>query len=340
MKKLYFLFITALFCAAAQAQTTLVATLSHGSEISQFYGEEALVNAHEAAVEGDVITLSGGTFADAIITKAITLRGAGMLSATDYGTQTTYIASMQFQIPENASVTPTIEGLRLGTCTIKGDGKAKMNVVKTWGEFLLYDNPMANFINCVVTSLSKESGSPFATPFAYIQNSYVKSGTTFSRVSGQINCVNSVVQGYVMNSTGLVANNCIFLGDHPDHQVPKDAIVTKSLGLSVDISDDIFRNLVSGTGNNSKYITSDTFDEVFKTFKGNTTTYPIADTVTDLLKLTDEAAAQYLGDDGKQVGIYGGLMPFNATPSNPRITKFVVTSTTSEGKLNVQINVQ
>lgn len=337
MKKLYFLFITALFCAAAQAQTTLVATLSHGSEISQFYGEEALVEAHEAAVEGDVITLSGGTFADAIITKAITLRGAGMLSATDYGTQTTYIAAMQFQIPENANVTPTIEGLRLGWCGITGENKAKINILKTWGGFTLNKSPQANFINCVVTSLSTGAGLNAGTPFVYCQNSYLNSGATFSSQSGQLTCVNSIVTGYVLQSKYVVANNCVIIKAGINEDIPTGPIVNNSLLINVADTDDMLQN-ISGTGNYFKANTTTTWSEVFKTYKGFSSTVPIEE--TDLLMLTDEAAALYLGDDGKQVGIYGGLMPFNATPSNPRITKFVVTSTTSEGKLNVQINVQ
>lgn len=337
MKKLYFLFITTLFCAAAQAQTTLVATLSHGSEISQFHGEEALVEAHEAAVEGDVITLSGGTFADAIITKAITLRGAGMLSATDYGTQTTYIAAMQFQIPENASVTPTIEGLRLGWCGITGENKAKINILKTWGGFTLNKSPQANFINCVVTRLETGAGLDAGTPFVYCQNSYLNGGTTFSSQSGQLTCVNSVVTGYVLQSTGLVANNCIVIKASISEVPQIGAIVNNSLAMNVWDNNSMLAK-TSGTGNYSMYTTTSYFNKVFKTYKGFSSTVPIVE--TDLLMLTDEAAAQYLGDDGTQVGIYGGLMPFNATPSNPRITKFVVTSTTSEGKLNVQINVQ
>ncbi|MBR6604822.1 MAG: hypothetical protein IKK92_02975 [Prevotella sp.] len=335
MKKLYFLFITALFCAAAQAQTTLVATLSHGSEISQFYGEEALVEAHEAAVEGDVITLSGGTFADAIITKAITLRGAGMLSATDYGTQTTYIAAMQFQIPENASVTPTIEGLRLGWCGITGENKAKINILKTWGGFTLNKSPQANFINCVVTKLNTGAGLDAGNPFVYCQNSYLNSGATFLSQSELLTCVNSIVTGYVLQSKYVVANNCIIIKNGINEDIPTGPIVNNSLLINVADTDDLLQN-ISGTGNYFKANT--TLSEVFKTYKGSPSSVPIEE--TDLLMFTDEAAALYLGDDGKQVGIYGGLMPFNATPSNPRITKFVVTSTTSEGKLNVQINVQ
>jgi hypothetical protein len=57
-----------------------VATLEHNGTLSNYYGENALATAHEAAVNGDVITLSSGQFESSgylTITKAITIRGAG-----------------------------------------------------------------------------------------------------------------------------------------------------------------------------------------------------------------------------------------------------------------------
>lgn len=62
---------------------------------------------------------------------------------------------------------------------------------------------------------------------------------------------------------------------------------------------------------------------------------------SDPLKdLTDEAKAQYKGSDGTQVGMYGGTLPFNTTPSYPQITKMnVAKKTTADGKLSVEIEV-
>ena len=57
-------------------------------------------------------------------------------------------------------------------------------------------------------------------------------------------------------------------------------------------------------------------------------------------ELTDEAAAQYLGDDGTQVGVYGGNSPFNINLANPQVTKFTVNSSTENGQLKVKINVE
>ena len=74
--------------------------------------------------------------------------------------------------------------------------------------------------------------------------------------------------------------------------------------------------------------------DVFKNWAG---------TYTDgqSFELTDEAKTKYLGDDGKELGIYGGNLPFTPNPTNPKITKFNVASkSTADGKLSVDIEVK
>ena len=57
-------------------------------------------------------------------------------------------------------------------------------------------------------------------------------------------------------------------------------------------------------------------------------------------KLTT-AAKKYLGADGTEVGIYGGSLPYDPTPTNPQISKFnVAAKTTADGKLSVDIEVK
>ena len=58
-------------------------------------------------------------------------------------------------------------------------------------------------------------------------------------------------------------------------------------------------------------------------------------------KLTEEAKALIKGTDGTEVGIYGGNLPFDPTPTNPQISKFnVAAKTTADGKLSVDIEVK
>ena len=74
--------------------------------------------------------------------------------------------------------------------------------------------------------------------------------------------------------------------------------------------------------------------DVFKNWTG---TY----TDAQAFELTDEAKTKYPGDDGKELGIYGGNLPFTPNPTNPKITKFNVASkSTADGKLSVDIEVK
>lgn len=58
-------------------------------------------------------------------------------------------------------------------------------------------------------------------------------------------------------------------------------------------------------------------------------------------KLTEAAKALIKGTDGTEVGIYGGNLPYDPTPTNPQISKFnVAAKTTADGKLSVDIEVK
>ena len=82
------------------------------------------------------------------------------------------------------------------------------------------------------------------------------------------------------------------------------------------------------------FYTTTNLSDVFKTWTG---TYTDAEN----FELTDDAKIQYLGDDGREVGIYGGNLPFTPNPTNSKITKFNVASkSTADGKLSVDIKVK
>jgi hypothetical protein len=77
--------------------------------------------------------------------------------------------------------------------------------------------------------------------------------------------------------------------------------------------------------------------ELFKTY---TTEKAFMNLDDEMFELTDEAKTKYLGTDGTQVGIHGGSIPFDITPTNPQITKCNVASkSTIDGKLSVDIQI-
>ena len=61
----------------------------------------------------------------------------------------------------------------------------------------------------------------------------------------------------------------------------------------------------------------------------------------EMFELTDAAKTTYLGTDGKEVGLYGGSIPYEEDPTTPQITKCNVASkSTADGKLSVEIEVK
>jgi hypothetical protein len=116
MKKAFLLM--ALLCVSTLffAQTTTqTAMLKHGDNISVYYGLDAFVEANAVAQNGDIITLSSGTFNPTTITKAITLRGAGCVSDAELMSfPTTITGRVYATIPELENAL-TIEGVYFET---------------------------------------------------------------------------------------------------------------------------------------------------------------------------------------------------------------------------------
>lgn len=76
LKKLLAAVVCLPFALAGYA-AQLTATLQSGDNFTPFYGANAFVDAYNAAVDGDVITLSPGTFTPANIEKSVAIIGAG-----------------------------------------------------------------------------------------------------------------------------------------------------------------------------------------------------------------------------------------------------------------------
>ena len=112
MKRIAFLLILLLSVSFVTFAQTQVATLQHGDDISVFYGATALIEAHDSAETGDIITLSSGNFASTTIRKAITLRGAGCERDSIAGILPTIIPSLLlFSIEDDSTAFLTVEGI-------------------------------------------------------------------------------------------------------------------------------------------------------------------------------------------------------------------------------------
>lgn len=290
--------------------------------MSTFYGSTALQQAHEAAADGDVVTLSSGTFASVDITKAITLRGAGMVLDAETQTEPTVLANaFKIEIPDETTKRLTIEGIYSNqTVNIKKLNNA-MLLKSRFSRIEANSHDVAKDINVIHCRFS-------AGYFDYDG----KNSASF------INCI-------IMNTYGAnnQYKNCIIGGsgrtvDMCGNSEYKNCIIMASQTPGSTIT--MYNNLaIVSDKNYFQYISNNTNVRVEKTDERISTLFGYSD--DNDYKLTEEAKAIMKGTDGTEVGIYGGSLPYDPTPTNPQITKFNVASkTTADGKLSVDIEVK
>ena len=326
MKKILFVMAAFFGCiTVSNAQSTLVATLSHGSDVTMFYGAYALRDALEKAESGDVINLSNGAFQAANITKGITLRGTGIDS-----TIPTYIVNdLEINIPSDDANRFTMEGIRCtGTMRIRGTFsdpcflKCQFHVADVGNYEAHIENSM--FANCKITEsyeISHATAQFVNCYLGYCSGMYEESSATY------LNCVMRQ-GGYLYNLGFSHLYNCILYNYDNwgyNYNIPSNSLAFNCVAINYDTP---YAELVSHPN-----CTTSTLTEVFKDFTGE-----YSDEQT--FELTDGAKTKFLGTDGTQVGLYGGTLSYTSTPSYPQFTKMKVDGKTStDGKLGVDIEV-
>ena len=321
MKKFFFSLVALVCAAMCFAQSSKLATLSHDGKVTTFYGAFALRDAHDAASNGDVITLSSGTFNAVDIKKALTIRGAGMVIDSVHSTLPTIITGNFFiEIPDTVAQHLTLEGIYSNHGISVGNILQQPKFLKCRFRSFYYISDQdkykvvnAQFIHCNIKHLSITNNSTASLINCVVSNPHCSNTEFtncvlidfFSGSSSLYNCI--VICNNTLNSSNI-AYNCVGIGS----------------------SNRLFYNSPNNTNKLS------TYEELFKTYRGGN---DITD--SDNFELTDEAKKKFLGTDGTEVGIYGGMLPYDPTPSNPQITKCnVAKKSTADGKLSVDIEVK
>ena len=182
------------------------------------------------------------------------------------------------------------------------------------------------FVDCIISTFSISSGN-YCTYFYGMSliNSVVRFQKYYHNSESQpTNIHNSVVVfDSIVNIKNIVASN---------------SIIATSTGHAV--SNCTFYNCIGiKTGETSLFegqdvhntMQVDGYDDVFKTFAG-TVSYE------EDYKLKEEISTTFLGSDGKEVGIYGGVMPYKARPGYMIIKNCnVAGQTDANKKLSVEI---
>lgn len=334
--RLMMLFVAAVLTNNVFAQGSLLATLNHEGTISTFYGSQAWKNAHDAAANGDVITLSSGTFPAVNITKAITVRGAGMgIDSTAVSEPTVITGNFTINIAEPGSNRLTLEGI-YSNHTIEYVNAVNPLFLKCRLKKVTYNYTSgvlkdASFIHCRIA----ERFNLGTNSSASCVNSVIQSPYSYNDYTSNFEFINCVIvytgNSYYLNEVKSSSfKNCIIIAKSTSDYVSASSTAYNCVGLIVGST-----NIFSNVSNATNKIVSD-YASLFKTYTG--AKLDLLD--SENFQLTDAAKTQYLGTDGTEVGIYGGNLPFDPTPSNPQITKCnVAAKSTADGKLSVDIEV-
>lgn len=346
MKKIFSLVVLFASVLMANAQSSVIATLHHGGDIKTFYGMKALREAHAEATHGDVITLSSGTYTSCDITKAITLRGAGIVYDTISCTEPTILTGdFSISIPYDPIVQGnalTIEGIYHYNQIKLGTHLYNPQFIKCYLNEVNYNSNMSiingTFIHCFFRTLNIVSGS------ANLFNCYVNNPMIYDNSSASFEFQNCVIEsGSLYQLMRSTFRNCFIYGFMDNRNYPTGNNIGKTCAAynCVGYRKSGSSNSGSMFGNipNTTNIEISSISKVFKTWTGETLN--ATSLSTEKLELKDEAKTNYLGSDGTEIGIYGGPIPFVARLNNPQITKLKVASkSTADGKLSVDIEVK
>lgn len=298
---------------------TQVATLQHGEDFSAFYGVNAFIEAHEAAVDGDVITLSSGNFNSTDITKAITLHGAGIYNENLTNITPTYLSGNVNINILNEDLFLYVEGIYfhnwiyvIGILNHARFTKCRFDYINATGEYGMDD---VEFNNCYM-----------------ISEHWIRS------VNYNVRFNNCIIDNLLAGGTSIHMYNCIVFCHDVNHLYAYNSIIWKWTSPSDNC---YFYNCIGinsgafGAGHTSNCITS-TFEEVFNIFNGDFASHPYYMDYT----LTDAIISNFQGNDGSQVGVFGGAMPYNPRPSYLILNNTTVAGQSDvNGNLNVNIEI-
>ncbi len=325
MKKTLLVALAVLLASIGIAQQRL-ATLNHNDTIRTFYGQSALSQAHAAAVNGDIIMLSSGLFDAIEITKAVTIRGSGMWPIDSLNIENTVISGiMTLNVPFDSNSVLTMEGMKfIDYIYYKQAYYPVFKKCRFTRSFNQNNNGTmigAQFVQCVLYSYS--GGGLTGTQFI---NSVI---LDLSAPSSLDHCVANISPSFSTLTTMIMYNSVVYDRNGYSYNNYNSSSSYYSIGLYF-WSPYIYFDVTNVTGHH--LWNKSAYNQVFKYFNG---TYSEGMS----MELKDDVAATYLGDDSTQVGIYGGLFPFDPVVHPIIGTLNVARRTNNNQKLEVTIDI-
>lgn len=321
MKKLFLWVLVTMFCCVyATAQTVGVAVLTHGDDNTMFYGNTALQEAVKAATDGDVISLSPGTFIGLkdFSKSGLTIIGSGM----NEGPSQTILTggALRASYSSKKFVKLTLKNVYIDGSVIAGNGNYELSLEKcrvngTY-DCDIEDNQTSTIkmVNCVTGGDSKKVDR-FTNTILSAYNCVLRPADIGGDVSRSRVLANCILLCSPANGTTGTLNNCIIISEDSSI-LPLSIRATNCRAIS----------------NRTAYFQTQVLNN--EVYKEN----PFIE--GSFYELKPELASTWVDENGEQIGIYGGPEPFSALPDVPRFTKFNVPSRTdADGKLSVEIEV-
>ncbi len=299
---------------AAQNSAKII-TLSHNGS-DTFFSEDKISDAINAAVDGDTISFSQGTFVNSfILNKALTLIGTGSEEAEKWGDGTTLVGYIEINIPNSNKKTNLLfDGLKFYN---------QVNLYSTLGNVTFRRCSWSNYFDynnyCSIETMLLDRcecdfylGDVLGNP---INNKFIAKNCKFTRLNSYenyyfYNCTIIPAREYIQvdgdNTEDLFCRisgsffNCIIKNGKAYLQKPDDT------------SDDIkvkFTNTLYDNYNTNIDVTQKCSLEAC---------YANTSEETDISKLTKDELEdyKYWGTDSTVVGCYGGENPYSQINSD------------------------
>lgn len=334
MKKEFLLSIVLLFAVVMYSTAQKSVALHSNGTTTIFSGDTPLTEAYDAAATGDTLYVSGGNFvAPTTIDKGLVIIGAGFDTDSTAVTGKTYIYSSPVNsgriiIGSNAS-NLYMEGMQFQ------GGFHKSNAAITGFTLIRLKIADIYFVN---TGAIPTNASIIQCDIA---GNIDIQGVTYSVIS------NCILKGRILNSDSNVFKNNVItkvdgngtLGNCDANTFTNNILTSGSLISDGNCSYNNFQhNIFAQTSPNLGAGSTD-----LNNYKGIDIATVFVDLAGSDFHLLPDASTTYLGDDGTEVGLYGGLLPFKegAVPVNPHISfKSIQTTTDSNGFLNISFKVE
>jgi len=338
--KVLFFLVSFWFITQIQAQSVVAL---HSSNGVQFFSDgNPLQSAYTAAVDNDTIYLPGGSFAmPSKFEKKLRIIGAGHDPSTTSATFKTRLAG-DLKLSEEASGF-YLEGVKVSNIYFDTDEQVNDVTIKRCNIHNIYidGNRTTPSHNCIFQQNIIHDAN-----LSNLTNSYF---------------FNNIIENHISNADNLNFMNNVFLYTdtyysvfyHANSCILKNNIFLQE-GNNFSAADSYSEHLTCS----HNIICATTYDPSNTTYFGR---YPILDSNyqmnrTDVLVNQSGDTFDYshnyhlqpgaqanLGDDGTEIGIYGGYYPWKegSIPSNPHISsKNISSDTNANGTIHIDINVR